>query len=146
MRKKLIALLLLMFPVLLQAQSYKAVSISLAEGLSQSSVYDIIQDNKGFTWMATQDGLNKYDGSSFQVYRDEPFDTNSISSNNTENLLCDSKGRIWAGTANHGLNLYLPEKGDFKHFSANENSDALASNIVTALHEDTGRKHLGGNR
>src|SRR5688500_14783780 len=101
-------LIFLVLPLAASAQPYKAVHISLAEGLSQSSVYDIVQDPRGFTWLATQDGLNRYDGTTFQVYRDEPFDTNSISSNHTSALLCDSKGRLWAGTANHGLNLYLP--------------------------------------
>ena len=125
-----------MLPYVANSQHYKAVSISLAEGLSQSSVYGIIQDKKGFTWMATQDGLNKYDGSIFQIFRDEPFDTNSISSNNTDNLLCDSKGRIWVGTANHGLNLYVPGKEGFEHFLAGTDKVSLSSNIITALYED----------
>lgn len=110
--------------------------ISLADGLSQSSVYDIIQDEKGFTWIATQDGLNRFDGNNFQVFRDEPFDTNSISSNNISSLLCDSKGRIWAGTANHGLNLYYPSREGFRHFMADGTKGALASNLITAIHED----------
>jgi len=117
-------------------QPYKAVHISLAEGLSQSSVYDIVQDQKGFTWIATQDGLNRYDGNNFQVYRDEPFDTNSISSNNTSSLLCDSRGRIWAGTANHGLNLFLPAREGFLHFLADGTNGSLASNLITMIHED----------
>jgi ligand-binding sensor domain-containing protein len=129
-------LLLLLLPLGSFAQQYKAVSLSLPEGLSQSSVYDIIQDKKGFTWMSTQDGLNKYDGITFQVYRDEPFDTNSISSNNTGPLLCDGKGRIWAGTANHGLNLFIPSKEGFRHFAAGTGKNDLSSNIITALYED----------
>ncbi len=119
-----------------KAQPYKAVSISLAEGLSQSSVYDIIQDQKGFTWIATQDGLNKYDGIEFQTFREEPFDTNSISSNNTSQLLFDTKGRLWAGTANHGLNLYLPNHDSFLHFFASSEMGTIASNMVTSLYED----------
>lgn len=129
-------LIFLCLPVLGVSQSYKAVHISLAEGLSQSSVYDIVQDHQGFTWIATQDGLNKYDGHSFQVYRDEPFDTNSISSNNTSSLLCDSRGRIWAGTANHGLNLFIPAREGFIHFMADGAKGSLASNLITAIHED----------
>src|SRR6187455_3376039 len=106
--KRFYLLIFLFVPLLGFSQSYKSVHISVADGLSQSSVYDIVQDKKGFMWIATQDGLNRYDGTNFQVYRDEPFDTNSISSNSTSSLLCDSRGRIWAGTANHGLNLYIP--------------------------------------
>ncbi|MBK6643934.1 MAG: hypothetical protein IPG39_23255 [Bacteroidetes bacterium] len=117
-------------------QHYKAVSMSLADGLSQSSVYDIIQDDNGFIWMATQDGLNKYDGTTFNVYRDEPFDTNSISSNNTAVLLKDSKGRIWAGTANNGLNLFQPSSEGFLHFHAGNGQKQFSSNIITSLYED----------
>ncbi len=134
--RKLFLILLLLLPAVGFCQSYKAVHISVAEGLSQSSVYDIVQDPKGFTWIATQDGLNRYDGINFQVYRDEPFDTNSISSNSTSALLCDSKGRLWAGTANHGLNLFSPSRQGFRHFQADGLQGSLASNLITALHED----------
>lgn len=136
--KILFRLLVLLFlsPLAAISQQYKAVSLSLPEGLSQSSVYDIMQDKKGFTWMSTQDGLNKYDGLKFQVYREEPFDTNSISSNNSAPLLCDSKGRIWAGTANHGLNLFIPAKEGFRHFMVGTTGNTLASNIITCLYED----------
>lgn len=128
--------ILILFSTTSHGQDYKAVSMSLADGLSQSSVYDIIQDHSGYTWMATQDGLNRYDGTTFHVYRDEPFDTNSISSNNTQVLLCDSKGRIWAGTANNGLNLFLPASDGFQHFQAGNGKYQLSSNIITALYED----------
>ncbi len=133
--KRLLVYCCFLLPLLATGQPYKAVHISLADGLSQSSVYDIVQDKSGFIWMATQDGLNKYDGTAFQVFRDEPFDTNSISSNNLSSLLCDSKGRIWAGTANHGLNLYIPAVG-FLHFLADGKTGSVASNMITALHED----------
>jgi len=55
--------------------------LSLQEGLSQSSVYAIVQDSQGFLWFATQDGLNKYDGYSFTVYQHIPDDPNSLSHN-----------------------------------------------------------------
>ena len=51
-----------------QTPDYKAVHLSLAEGLSQSSVMDIVQDQNGFVWMSTQDGLNRYNGIDFQVF------------------------------------------------------------------------------
>ncbi len=133
--KQLLIYCYLLLPFFAIGQPYKAVHISVADGLSQSSVYDIVQDKSGFIWMATQDGLNRYDGTSFQVFRDEPFDTNSISSNNLSALLCDSNGRIWAGTANHGLNLYIPAVG-FRHFLADGKPGSLASNMITALHQD----------
>jgi ligand-binding sensor domain-containing protein len=125
-----------MLPWQISAQQYKAITLSLPEGLSQSTVYDIVQDHNGFVWMATQDGLNKYDGSTFTVYRDEPFDTSSISSSHISALLCDSKGRLWVGSLNHGLNLYEPGKETFIHFTAGTSGGSLKSNLITALHED----------
>jgi len=133
---RILVLLLLCLPRQISAQQYKAITLSLPEGLSQSTVYDIVQDHNGFVWMATQDGLNKYDGSTFTVYRDEPFDTNSISSSHISTLLCDSKGRLWAGSLNHGLNLYQPGMETFIHFTAGHSAGQLKSNLITALHED----------
>ncbi len=127
---------LLFLPHIGYTQPYKAVPVSVAEGLSQSSVYDIVQDQKGFTWIATQDGLNRYDGTSFEVFREEPFDTTSISSNNIPSLLCDMQGRLWVGSINHGLNLYVPEKGGFRHFKADGQKGSIESNFITALYQD----------
>ena len=138
MLRLIVFISLLLFSGTVPAQQYKGVTLSLAEGLSQSSVYDIIQDHEGYTWMATQDGLNRFDGKSFKIYREEPFDTNSISSNYISDLMSDSKGRIWVGTANNGLNLLLPGKEIFKRFVADNQKGSLSSNIITDLHEDAG--------
>src|ERR1041384_7717063 len=105
-------LLFLLFFVFLQStifcQSYKPVNISLSEGLAQSSVYKIVQDKQGFIWMATQDGLNRYDGLQFKIFREDPFDTLTLSSNYITALLVDHNGWLWIGTQNHGLNLFIP--------------------------------------
>ena len=55
--------------------------IGLEQGLSQSTVYAIVQDKQGFMWFGTQDGLNRYDGYSIKVYNHDPNDSNSISNN-----------------------------------------------------------------
>lgn len=86
-------------------QIYRSVRISLAQGLSQSTVYGIAQDSPGFLWVATQDGLNKYDGNSFETYYNQPFDSASIPSSNVMTVFCDSKNRLWVGTMNSGLSL-----------------------------------------
>ena len=62
-------------------QMLRFKNISLDEGLSQSVVLDIVQDDLGFLWFATQDGLNRYDGYDFKVFKNDPRSTNSISSN-----------------------------------------------------------------
>lgn len=81
-------------------------SISTAQGLSQGMVFDMLQDKKGFIWVATKNGLNRYDGYSFKVFTNDPYNPHTLSSNTIVKLFEDSKGRIWAGTEDAGLNVY----------------------------------------
>jgi len=74
------------------------------QGLSSNAVYSILQDKKGLIWVATEEGLNKFDGKSFTV-----FSVNkgrySLSHNRTQTLYLAPDGNVWAGTSN-GLNIY----------------------------------------
>ena len=72
--------------------------IGTAEGLSQSNVFCILQDSRGFMWFATRDGLNKYDGYKFTVYKNDAKDSNSISNNFISGIVEDRKGIIWVAT------------------------------------------------
>ena len=122
-----------------RAQGYNDENISLAEGLSQSSVFCLSQDQQGFIWAGTQDGLNKYDGLNFKTYYNIPFDSSSLSSGQVSSMLHDSKGRFWVGTANHGLNLYLPGKDKFMTFSSNEKfNNTLLNNTIHVIYEGPG--------
>ncbi|MBL0358216.1 MAG: hypothetical protein IPP72_15700 [Chitinophagaceae bacterium] len=88
-------------------------SVSTAQGLSQGMVFDILQDKEGFIWVATKNGLNRYDGYNFKVFTNDPYNAHTLSSNTIIKLFEDSKGRIWAGTENAGLNIYHKENGKF---------------------------------
>ncbi len=77
--------------------------LSIEQGLSQSFANDILQDHRGFLWVATADGLNRYDGTTFKIYQHIPGDTTSLSDNRISVLFEDSRGRHWVGTHN-GLN------------------------------------------
>lgn len=70
-----LSILLLFIPTFLSAQHYEFVQIGVNDGLSQNSVHDIYQDKKGFLWIATADGLNRYDGTQFKVYKHRYEDT-----------------------------------------------------------------------
>jgi ligand-binding sensor domain-containing protein len=76
--------------------------LSIKDGLSQSSVNCVVQDDQGFIWIGTQDGLNKYDGYSFTTYYHDPADSSSICDNFIRDLAIDSVGNLWVGT-DHGL-------------------------------------------
>jgi signal transduction histidine kinase/DNA-binding response OmpR family regulator/ligand-binding sensor domain-containing protein len=88
-------------------------SISTAQGLSQGMVFDLLQDKEGFIWVATKNGLNRYDGYKFKVFSNDPYNSHSLTSNTIVKLFEDSKGRIWAGTEDAGLNIYEKKEGKF---------------------------------
>jgi signal transduction histidine kinase/ligand-binding sensor domain-containing protein/DNA-binding response OmpR family regulator len=80
--------------------------LTIADGLSQNAVAGIAQDQRGFMWFATKDGLNRYDGYQFVVFRHNPFDSTSISDSETNCVFVDRRGRLWVGTRNGGLNRF----------------------------------------
>lgn len=90
-----------------QQKSIKFDNYSIEEGLSQSSVTSIVQDKFGIIWIATQDGLNKFDGYTFEIYKNEPLDDRSIPNNYVHCLKVDPKGAIWFGT-NRGMGVMNP--------------------------------------
>ncbi|HEX7754680.1 MAG TPA: two-component regulator propeller domain-containing protein, partial [Niabella sp.] len=72
-------------------------TISIDQGLSQSTVFAIQQDRLGFIWVGTPDGLNRYDGKTFTVYRPAKEDSNSLISGYIRSLFVDARGMLWIG-------------------------------------------------
>jgi len=106
----------------------------LSEGLSQATVNTIVQDHRGFMWFGTQDGLNRFDGYSFTIFRHNPSDTNSIPDNYIWTMAEDGSGCLWIGTLNNGLCRYDPERGEFRNFAhVSGDATSLNNNNVTAL-------------
>lgn len=87
--------------------------LGVTEGLSQSWAITITQDTDGFIWVGTRDGLNRYDGRNFKVYRSVDTDSSTLNSSHVTSLMVDSKNRMWVGTV-EGLNLYDPQKDNFR--------------------------------
>jgi ligand-binding sensor domain-containing protein/signal transduction histidine kinase len=111
--------------------------IGLDEGLSQSVITCILQDDRGFMWFGTQDGLNRYDGSSFEVYRPNPNDPGSISDNWINVLFQDHQGYLWVGTT-RGLNRYDPLHGEFTRFLHDpDDPRSLTNDNIQAIYEDS---------
>ncbi|MBX7152994.1 hypothetical protein K1X84_15305 [bacterium] len=111
--------------------------IGLNQGLSQSSINCILQDRSGFLWFGTQDGLNRYDGYSFTIYK--KIDSDSLSINdNWVNALCESRdGMIWIGTERGVLSKYDPSRNTFHHYRyRNEESGKVQAFSIRAIAED----------
>jgi ligand-binding sensor domain-containing protein/serine phosphatase RsbU (regulator of sigma subunit) len=123
---------------LLGAQdNWRIVDYRQEQGLSQISVNCIIRDSYGFLWIGTQDGLNKFDGYDFKVYRHQPSDPYSLSNSNINSVIEDEKGNIWAGTQN-GLNLFDRESGNFKAYQHEPgNAGSISSNTVHNVFQDS---------
>jgi ligand-binding sensor domain-containing protein len=110
---------------------------SLEQGLSQCIVTSILQDRQGFLWFGTTDGLNKYDGYSFIIYKHRPNDPNSLSHNLISAIFEDHTGTLWVGTYQEGLNRFDREHELFVNYRNNPNdSTSLSHNTITAIIED----------
>ncbi len=116
----LLALLLwLALPCTGFAQKTAFEKITIEQGLSQGMIFDILETCDGFLWVATKDGLNRYDGYNFKVFSNDPFDPFSLVDNTVTALFEDSRGWLWVGTEAKGLDLFDPRTGRFHHFSMN---------------------------
>jgi ligand-binding sensor domain-containing protein len=109
----------IMAPVFPLSSSIHFKHITLEDGLSQSSIFCIMQDCKGFLWFGTQDGLNKYDGYHFTIFKPDPEDPNSLSSTLITSIYEDSAGFLWIGTNGGGLNRFDPRTKTFYRYPAN---------------------------
>ena len=110
--------------------------ITEKDGLSQTSVLCILQDRRGFMWFGTQDGLNKYDGYEFTVYRNDPENPNTLSSNFVRALIEDRNGIVWIGSRGGGLSRYDPTTGRFKNYlHEKDNPGTLSGNSIFDIHE-----------
>ena len=87
-------------------ENFEIKFFTLEDGLSQVTSNDLIQDRNGFVWIATADGLNRFDGKDFKHFKHKASDSISVSSNDITKLLEDETGNIWVGTNGNGLNYY----------------------------------------
>lgn len=94
-----------------QDDQLKVERFTTENGLSSNVVFCILQDRKGYLWIGTNDGLNRYDGYTFKVYRSNPGDSNSLAGNSVTALCEDQDGNLWIGAG--GLCRYNNEKNNF---------------------------------
>lgn len=122
---------------LTQQHDIRFERLSIEDGLSQSSVYCILQDSRGFMWFGTDDGLNRYDGYHFTIYRHDPEDPHSISHNVVRALYEDRTGTLWIGTEGGGLNRFDRNTEQFIHYQHDpSNPKSLSHNAVSVIYED----------
>jgi PAS domain S-box-containing protein len=120
----------------LYANDIRFTHIATEHGLPQNSVYTIHQDKQGFMWFGTLDGLCRYDGYQFKVYRHNPQDKTSLSHNEVYTIYEDRQGQLWIGTGG-GVNLFNKKTQTFTHYKhiSNQNN-SLSNNLVWGILQD----------
>jgi len=133
------SLLLIFIPansLLAQFRDFRFRSYTIEHGLSQSSIYVAFQDQMGFMWFGTEDGLNRIDGYNFKIYKTDPADGNSISYNYVKAIIQDREGRLWFGTYGGGLNRFISEYQVFEHYRMEQKpGKSLSNDFISSLFE-----------
>ncbi|MEP1487523.1 MAG: two-component regulator propeller domain-containing protein [Algibacter sp.] len=126
-----------------QFNNFKFENLDTSEGLSSSTCLEIFQDKDGFLWFGTIDGLNKYNGYEFEVFRSVLNDSNSISNNRVNAIEGDNDGNLWVGT-NNGLNFLNTETNKFSRINLYEQLSLSNGNqkIINDLFFDKINNHL----
>lgn len=120
-------------------------NLNLKDGLSQISVLKIVQDSKGFMWFATRNGLNRYDGSEFTVYKHIPEDSLSLSDNNIISLIEDKNRNLWVGTA-RGLNKLDLKTNHIRQYSDPKYGELARADIRSLFVDSRNRLWVGTSR
>ncbi|MEP2238120.1 MAG: two-component regulator propeller domain-containing protein, partial [Maribacter sp.] len=136
--KSYFILTVLLFGFMLRGQeNFYFDQIGTSDGLSQSDVNCIYQDSYGYMWFGTHDGLNRYDGYSFSVFKPDQKSTN-INSNLIYAMTGDDKGNLWIGSTGDGLFYYNKKKETFKQFKFDkENEHSISNDYITRLYLDS---------
>jgi signal transduction histidine kinase/CheY-like chemotaxis protein/ligand-binding sensor domain-containing protein len=116
-------------------QKIKFTHLTTDDGLSQSTVRCILKDKYGFIWFGTEDGLNRYDGYNFTIYRNIPQNVHSLNGNSIGALFEDREGTLWIGT-NNGLNKYDRGSDSFTNYPAKASEGSLSNNYITSISDD----------
>lgn len=142
--KKQIQFLVLIFLITSTSFSYSQQSdwfyfrqINNSKGLSQNSIQAIMQDSYGFMWFGTQDGVNRFDGYNFKIFKHNEKNPRSLISSNVVALFEDDDKCIWMGTVSAGLSLYNRNSQQFENFVSNKNDlTSLSSNEINEIYKD----------
>lgn len=133
----------IVFSYATKAQELRFKHLNSDNGLSMSVVNTIHQDKKGFIWMGTEDGLNRYDGKKIIVFKNNPYDSLTISDNWITSIVSDNNN-LWIGTKGGGLNLYDYRKNYFKSFTHIDSiATTVSSDWITTLLMDEDKIWVG---
>lgn len=141
--KNVLTVLVLLFSLLCNAQSPKLFTAD--RELSSSLINHIYQDRNGFIWIATEDGLNRYDGAKFTIYKHEPNNEHSLGHSLIRTIFEDSKGHLLIGTYK-GIQMYNPATDNFTPPARRaDTGEIFESNISSFIERKNGEIWVAGN-
>jgi len=117
-------------------QEINFTSLTTKDGLSSNTVTTILKDRFGVVWFGTEDGLDKFTGTHFTVYRQKPGDLTSLQANEILSLHEDKAGNLWVGTSGGSLSLYDRKKDAFINFPANKGPNSFDNNVIRSVCSD----------
>jgi ligand-binding sensor domain-containing protein len=137
----LLCLYVVLLPFLGNAQQEEInfSAITTKDGLSSNTINAILKDRFGLMWFATEDGLDKFDGTNFTIYRHTPGNPKSLQANEILSLHEDRVGNLWVGTSGGSLSLYDRKKDAFVNFLSGKQLNQIKNNVIRSLCSD----HLG---
>lgn len=127
-------ILFLFFPLTGFSQDYPVKFLSISDGLSNNSVTTIFQDSDGYMWFGTYDGLNRYDGYTFKVFRNSINNPKSLLSNTIYNIEGDSKKNIWIG-GSKGICVYDKTNSTFHTVQYQSSNNKKAKLVKDVIHK-----------
>ncbi|PTX62077.1 two component regulator with propeller domain [Kordia periserrulae] len=120
--------------------------ITTEDGLSNNTIYAILQDQHDFIWIGTKDGLNRYDGYEIKNYRNIIGDSSSLSHNEIWDLAEDHNGNLWIATYGGGINKYNPKSDTFKRYiRTKQDSLTVGKNHVMSIFVDSKNRVWAGD-
>jgi len=117
--------------------------LSVPDGLSSNNISGVCQDDYGYLWIATADGLNRYDGYNFEVFKSDPSDTLSLPASNITAVYKDNQGIIWVASTD-GISERNPATGQFRNYAPS--SSAVSERYVIRIFEDSQKRYWIGFR
>jgi signal transduction histidine kinase/ligand-binding sensor domain-containing protein/DNA-binding response OmpR family regulator len=137
MKKLAFALTLLLNVMVFPQPNFQFQRINSELGLSANTVTRITQDSKGFLWIGTLEGLNRYDGYNFKIFKHNPDYSTSIGANSIYSIFEDKSGTLWIGTFDGGLNKFDSDKEVFiRYVNDEKDHNSISNNKVYAICED----------
>ncbi|MDD3080566.1 MAG: two-component regulator propeller domain-containing protein [Paludibacter sp.] len=138
--KKFTVLFFVLISFFAGAKDYNIRRLSVEQGLSNNNIVNIIEDRKGFIWISTKSGLNRFDGNHFKVFKHSPFIPNTIATDVLNPIFISKNAdEIWIATERNGMNSYNFSTHQFNYYGHNYNSEnpsSIAADGITDIKDD----------